>query len=72
MSEEESEAKKEKSFFSGAFSVNLDVKELNELKSGSCIIGSTTPVEDQQPEKVAICKEGRTIKIFKINEEEKK
>jgi hypothetical protein len=53
------------------FSVNLDVDTLNKMISGSCIIGSTIPVAHQEPEKVAVCKEGKTIKIFKIVEEKK-
>lgn len=69
---EDSKPKEVKQIPSGSFSVNLDIEQLNDLTSGSCIIGSTIPVEDQQSEKVAICKEGRTIKIFKITEEEKK
>jgi len=55
-----------------SFSVNLDIDTLNKMTSGSCIIGSTIPVANREPEKIAVCKEGRKIKIFKIVEEEKK
>jgi len=56
---------------SGSFSVNLDVDTLNKMISGSCIVGSTISVANQIPQKIAICKEGKTIKIFKIVEEKK-
>jgi len=57
---------------SGSFSVDLDIDTLNKMTSGSCVIGSTIPVANQEPEKVAVCKEGRKIKIFKIVETEEK
>lgn len=56
---------------SGSFSVNLAIGKLNEMTSGSCVIGSTIPVAHEESERVAICKEGNTIKIFKIVEEKK-
>ena len=59
---------------SDSFSVmkfEFDVDTLNKLTSGSCIISSTIPVANQPSEKVAVCKEGKTIKIFKIIEEKK-
>lgn len=58
-----------KDFGKGIDSVNImkfDVDTLNKLTSGSCMISST-----EQSEKVAVCKEGNTIKIFKIVEEKK-
>ncbi|MCW4004047.1 MAG: hypothetical protein NWE95_09085 [Candidatus Bathyarchaeota archaeon] len=51
------------------FSFNFDAEVLKNLTSGSCILGSTE--DDKQPQKVAICKEGKTIKIFKIVDEKK-
>jgi hypothetical protein len=54
----------EKTPFIGKF----DVQKLSSLSSGSCMI-SAIPTMKQNPEKVAICKEGKTIKIFKIIDE---
>jgi hypothetical protein len=50
---------------------NFDIDMLNNLNSGSCVISSTIPEANQQSQKVAVCKEGKTIKIFKIVEEKK-
>lgn len=51
--------------------LKFDTKMLDNIGSGSCIITSTNVVGNQIPEKVAVCKEGKTIKIFKIIEQPK-
>lgn len=61
--------KENKSDLSSSFSVKLDIDTLNKMTSGSCIVGETSYVGSEVPEKVAVCKEGKTIKIFKIVEE---
>ena len=72
MSEEKKiKLKKGQANVSGSFAVNLDVDKLDKMTSGSCVIGSTIPVANEAPEKIAVCKEGKTIKIFKIVEEKK-
>jgi hypothetical protein len=55
-------------------SVNImkfNADTLNNMSSGSCVISSTIPVANTPSEKIAVCKEGNTIKIFKIVEEKK-
>jgi hypothetical protein len=54
-----------------SFTLNLQLDSLKTMTSGSCIITSTIPPSDQKPERIAVCKEGNTIKIFKIVEEKK-
>lgn len=51
--------------------MKFDVNTLNKMTSGSCVISSTLRVANKEPEKIAICKEGHTIKIFKVVEEKK-
>lgn len=51
--------------------LKFDTKMLDNIGSGSCIITSTNVFGDQIPEKVAVCKEGKTIKVFKIVEQPK-
>jgi len=47
--------------------LRLDFKRIKDLPSGSCFLPEPTNLKD----KVAVCKEGRTIKIFKLEEEKK-
>lgn len=51
--------------------LKFDTKMLDNIGSGSCIITSTNISGNQIPERVAVCKEGNTIKIFKIIERPK-
>jgi hypothetical protein len=51
--------------------MKFNVDTLNKMTSGSCVLSSTISVDNMPPEKVAICKEGNTIKIFKVVEEKK-
>ncbi len=46
------------------FSVRLDLDKIDSLASGSCFIHSS-----DKSEPLAVCKEGRTIKIFKVVKE---
>jgi hypothetical protein len=58
-----------KDYGKGVDSVSIfkfNTKTLNDLASGSCIITETNTDGKSAPEKVAVCKEGETIKIFKI------
>ena len=73
--EKKTEEKKKPVFAEGKIGISasghadimkFDVDTLNKLTSGSCMISST-----EQSEKIAVCKEGNTIKIFKIVEEKK-
>jgi hypothetical protein len=48
------------------FTLRIPVETIENLPSGSCVIP-----DDQKGEKVAVCKEGKTIKIFTIVQEKK-
>lgn len=65
-----SEEKKTKSEPKGVkhepFTLRIPFETIESLPSGSCVIP-----EDQTGDKVAVCKEGKTIKIFTIVKEKK-
>jgi len=47
--------------------LRLDYEKILNLPSGSCFLPEPKELKD----KVAVCKEGKTIKIFKLEEEKK-
>jgi len=64
--------KEEHAELSSSFNVNLDLEDLNKMVSGTCAIAATIPTSGKMPVNVAVCKEGNTIKIFKIVKEKDK
>jgi len=48
------------------FTVRIDMEKLETLTSGSCFIHQA---DTPSPESYAVCKEGKTVKIFKIVKE---
>jgi len=50
----------------GEFNVRFDMDEIKTLESGSCFIHHA---DSPNPDNYAICKEGKTVKIFRVVEE---
>jgi len=50
----------------GEFTVRFEMDEIETLASGSCFIHHS---DSPSPDSYAICKEGKTVKIFKVIKE---
>jgi len=61
-----SEKKENSEGLKGEFTIRFDMEKLETLESGSCFIHQA---DMSDPESYAVCKEGKTVKIFKVNEE---
>ena len=50
----------------GEFTVRFKMEQIETLESGSCFIHHA---DSPSPDSYAVCKEGKTVKIFKIKKE---
>ena len=50
----------------GEFTVRFEMEKIETLESGSCFVHHA---DSPSPDSYAICKEGKTVKIFKVIKE---
>jgi len=53
----------------GEFAVRFKMDKIETLESGSCFIHQADHSDSPHPDSYAVCKEGKTVKIFKVVEE---